>query len=95
MAHDPRRTEDWVSSKGNLPRWSEDSHTVSIVLRALRPHEGRFRVIRFQRDLLHRVVGQVICADHNRELIPGVGPFREDINNVEASGHGCRCSPAA
>jgi hypothetical protein len=56
---------------------------------ARRIHEGRFRVIRFRRDPLHRVVGQVIGADHDRELIPGVPMFREDIDDVEASRHGC------
>ena len=90
MADDPRRTEYRVAGKGNLPRRGEDSHTVSVVMLARRPHEGRFRVIRFRRDLLHRLVGQVICADHDRELIPGVGAFREDIDDVEASRHGLR-----
>ena len=27
--NNPRRTEDWVTSKGNLPRGGEDSHTIS------------------------------------------------------------------
>jgi hypothetical protein len=84
-AYDPRRTQDRVAGKRNLPRRREDPHTVTIVSLGRRPYEGRLGVIRFRSDLLHRVVGQALRADDDGERIPDVVPFREDIDDVEAS----------
>jgi hypothetical protein len=62
---------------------------------ACRQDEGRFRVVRFRRNLLHRLSGQVICIDDNRELVSSVGPFSEYIDDEEAMRHGLLCSVAA
>ena len=82
-ADDVGRTQAGMSCKSDLMERSEDSHRPPFVFLLRGEDKHRFREVDFVGNPLHHLSGQSSFAEENRQGVPGIGGFREDIDKVE------------